>query len=467
MADKYLIHGATYNGDGTTSAEAASNGAPGAWNNIGILTGTAVGFGSLDAGDVVYIRSKTSGGADITVTMTSANLTWNNGTPTLTAPITWILDNGEVWSGIDGTLKFTCAVVTYVVTVAANNHIISKTQDRLVFENTANNASTANVISVGRDAVIENALFDTSGKGGGRPTRLLVSGVLINPHIKLGVSNHTDSWIYTGIDSFALLINPNIETLSTTATCPLFSVGADNGGLRFIGGKLTGLGAEAGFPLFVAVNNANSARYQLIGFQYPNAITIPDPSTGYTINAELYGIDGKQGSLLYDSWGWASSRNDDNPPVLNAVLPDSAATKWAWRVYPVNASMARQVTLPVAKTYTAAAAAKTVTLEFLKSTSYSGLDTSNLWIDVSYIDNTTGLPASVSSRESAGAALDTSTAAWTSVTWGLVNFTKHKFSVTTPTSIKQDTPVIVTLRGTKGAVGISDILFVCPDVQLS
>lgn len=64
MANKYLIHGATYCGDGTASNEAASAGAVGAWNDINVLEGTAPAQGSLAAGDVVYIRSKTSAGRD-------------------------------------------------------------------------------------------------------------------------------------------------------------------------------------------------------------------------------------------------------------------------------------------------------------------------------------------------------------------------------------------------------------------
>ena len=43
MANKYLIHGATYCGDGTASNEAASAGAAGAWNDINVFEGAATG----------------------------------------------------------------------------------------------------------------------------------------------------------------------------------------------------------------------------------------------------------------------------------------------------------------------------------------------------------------------------------------------------------------------------------------
>ena len=42
MPNKYIIHGATYNGNGTSSAEATSNGGVGAWNNINVFEGPAV-----------------------------------------------------------------------------------------------------------------------------------------------------------------------------------------------------------------------------------------------------------------------------------------------------------------------------------------------------------------------------------------------------------------------------------------
>lgn len=69
MANKYIIHGATFNGDGTSSAEATSNGGVGAWNTITYFEGTAPAYGTLAAGDVVYIRSKDAGGSNITRTL--------------------------------------------------------------------------------------------------------------------------------------------------------------------------------------------------------------------------------------------------------------------------------------------------------------------------------------------------------------------------------------------------------------
>ena len=108
MANKYIIHGATYCGDGTSSAVASSNGGVGAWNDINVFEGTAPAYGTAPAaGDVVYIRSKTSAGADITRTL-AATATLGSASATLASPITWVLDNGSVWSGVELKLTYNC-----------------------------------------------------------------------------------------------------------------------------------------------------------------------------------------------------------------------------------------------------------------------------------------------------------------------------------------------------------------------
>ena len=88
MANKYIIHGATYCGDGTASNEAASAGAVGAWNDINVFEGTAPAYGTAPAaGDTVYIRSKTRAGADISRTL-AANISLGSSVATSAAWVT-------------------------------------------------------------------------------------------------------------------------------------------------------------------------------------------------------------------------------------------------------------------------------------------------------------------------------------------------------------------------------------------
>ena len=106
MANKYIIEGAAFNGDGTSPAEATSNGGVGAWNTISYFEGATPAYGSIGAGDTVYIRSKTAAGANITRTW-STSVSYGSANATISAPIYWILDAGNVWPGISGTLTYT------------------------------------------------------------------------------------------------------------------------------------------------------------------------------------------------------------------------------------------------------------------------------------------------------------------------------------------------------------------------
>ena len=88
MANKYLIHGATYCGDGTASNEAASAGAAGAWNDINVFEGSAPAYGALAAGDTVFIRSKDVSGNNLVRTL-SATATLGSAAATSSAWVTW------------------------------------------------------------------------------------------------------------------------------------------------------------------------------------------------------------------------------------------------------------------------------------------------------------------------------------------------------------------------------------------
>jgi hypothetical protein len=173
-------------------------------------------------------------------------------------------------------------------------------------------------------------------------------------------------------------------------------------------------------------------------------------------------------------WGLISSRADNSPPTLNAVLPDSANTPWSYLVYPkgitsqYNLNSGNYPTLPISKVYTSAAAQKKVTLEFLLSTTVANANKKTVWMDVVYIDNSDGLPRCLTTQIFTGTdALDTSSANWSATTWGAKSFNKRKLEVTTPGSIKQDTAVHVLFHYGVAAPNASDIAFVCPDLQLS
>ena len=93
MPNKYIIHGATYNGNGTSSAEATADGGVGAWNSLNVFDAIGApnyGGGSLVAGDTVFIRSKDASGNDLTRTL-SATATLGSAAATSSAWVTWVL----------------------------------------------------------------------------------------------------------------------------------------------------------------------------------------------------------------------------------------------------------------------------------------------------------------------------------------------------------------------------------------
>lgn len=469
MADKYLIHGATYCGDGTANNEAASAGAAGAWNNINVLTGTAPAQGSLAAGDVVYIRSKTSAGADIDITLGAAS---NLGSTKATqaAPITWILDDGTEWSGVSGALTITqgTSATAYTLTFKAWNRIISRAQDAFVIKSllTANAACGVNLETGHMDGV----MFESSASVGTSARHVLVPQVgveitLKNTHIKNGGRSSTTGILnYTVNNGRVVLVNPDIELLEVS-TEPLFSSSSSNTSMSILGGRIRGAGATSGVPLFYG---GSSIQAVVVGLDYPKTMSLTNSQQGVVGPVTLFGADGGFGSSVIHRGGTVDSRQDGNYPYLTAAYPDSAATGWSWKLYPKYAEFTEPLYVDAAKAYTAAADTKTVTAELLVSDTITGLDSYNLWIDGYYIDDTTGDTVGFSTQpEVTGSAIATSTAAWSSTAYGSVSLLKRKITFTTPTSIKQDTVVCVRLTSTYRSLSADDILFFCPDIQLS
>lgn len=478
MANKYLIHGATYCGDGTASNEAASAGAAGAWNDINVLEGTAPAYGVPAAGDVVYIRSKTSGGSDITrVLGTDTATTVTLGLVTTTSPVTWVVDAGTVWSGINGTLKYQSTVGGRSVTLRANNIFKAETQDKFAIQSTV--ASPANTAFLYVYGHLINALVDATAKTDayGLYFNLYSGAVLESPHIKWGNIGGSQYGqvikLLVGQDK-ALVINPNIELLGSVQDGAVFWV--DNGSsgapqLLVIGGEISGSGAASGSNL-VKFNNVTqyAGVFRSVGLVVPRSMNTVMKVSGQgqvgNSVAEIINADSLMGCTVEHGWGFVTSRTDNNPPVLQATLPDSAGTKWSFRIYPQYASYAKPMHVSSSQLYTDTPAAKTITLEILVANTFTGstdLTKSNTWMTVEYVDDTTGDQVHLSTQDFAGGSLDASTADWSATVWGSVTLVKKKIAITTPSAIKQNTAITVTLHGKVASVNTDDILFVDPD----
>jgi len=374
MADKFIIHGATYNGDGTTSSEAASAGAAGAWNNVEVIIGTAVGYGSLDAGDVVYIRSKSSAGADLTITTGTAK---NVGKASLTGTqqVRWILDNGTVWSGIDGTLTLTLSAnVTY--TILAGNILEAKTQDAIAFTGWASNPNGL-MFKLSKGSSCIKTLFDnTANTSNGAYFNF--EGWLYEPHIKLGYRT-SYGIVCVANGQAAYLVNPNIELTLSAEKDPVFSSGGTGTRVVCYGGKISGSGAVSDVP--VAANpTTNNGDILLYGMNYPYAMQLTTLSWNVaSLNTFIaIGSDGALGSTMDSYVGRIDSRRDGNYPTCNATLPDSVGTAWSFLLSPRNAQPYAPMTLPISKLYSSADATKTITLELLVGDAFTEINKSNL-----------------------------------------------------------------------------------------
>jgi len=464
MANKYIIHGATYNGDGTSSAQAASNGGVGAWNTITIFEGSTPAYGSLAAGDIVYIRSKTSAGADITRTQAAA-VSIGSASATSANWITWILDAGTVWSGIDGNLTYSSP--GYQLYVRPYNHIRCDRQYALSQVSNAGDTGNSTMFLMGNDSHTDGILLNWGGVTSGHGPHLKFEGRGILRNWKVRSVYHYNGLIQWEPYSYGVAINPEIELLSAAETDAIFSSGSYGARLDVIGGRIYGAGAAETTCLFDGTWNVLGT-INLIGVDVPRAVPGLRGLVGQVQGGGITGVgmDGGAGAIYVQRWGSASSRNDGNFPTLNAFLPNSQSTPWSWWIYPSEATPGAPAQMSTMRLYTDEPATATVTLELLVSNSFTAVTKNLFWIDISYTDNATGLKKSVSTWAPAGS-LSTSTATWSNSSYGPISLSKFKISAALPTSIKKDTVVTVTLSCAAKATSSSHIIFMCPDVVLS
>lgn len=483
MANKYIRHGETYCGDGTSSDAATSNGGVGAWNNINVFEGSAPAYGSLVVGDVVYIRSKDASGADMVFTKSSGTVTYlGQASATANNPTSWILDDGTVWPGINGILKYTTATNVNKISFRANNFFKSS-QNNIRFATTQTTGSP-NDGSMWLDVfgVVDGLHFDTSVYTNTSP-RISVGfgdgGTLINPIFKLGAMHtSTDAaWSFFTISDRGdiFLINPDIELTSTSVSgAGLFGIRTSYGrNTTVYGGRVYGIGSlVTNQPLCSVAANSTAGMIKCVGLQFPRSMKVSTsriPSSGASSSPgtfiEIIGCDDGLGGHHEACWGWMTSRTDNNPPYLSALSLDSASTPWAWRVYPGYANMQSPMQIPTTKMYTGATGVKTVSLEVLIADTMLAAGSeiatkSSLWMTVSYTDSS-GIPRSENTRGFGN--LDASTAPWSATVWGMISLVKKKLSVTTQYAIKQDSVITVTLFGYAKSASVDDILFVDPD----
>jgi len=468
MANKYIIHGATYNGDGTSSAEATSDGGVGAWNTLNYFdAGGTPAYGTISTGDVIYIRSKDAANSNITRSVTANH---NLGQSGLT--LTWVIDNGTVWSGVDGTITYERSN-NYITSILANNTVINKTKNALILKDTRTSYSgTYNILAVYGKLV--GAFIDCSAKiSGNNAARIqqYVGGLISSLYILYGHIGNQGSVITFSGNGFYKVVDPEIEILASTATAEiiLFDYVSGSGLLEVDGGWAKGDGIDQNIVL-TRGHNASAVSIFIYKFKYPRIVkTLLDSqtfSTSYKVLIKALDCDDELGSSYANNAGIYTSRTDNNPPVLNVTLPTDAGTGWSWRCYPKAASDLIPLSVECPKFFNDTSAAKTITLNFLLADTFSGINTDNCWLDLFYVDATTGYDVLVSSKDIAAGSLSSSTATWSAVTWGMISFDKYQISLATPTAIKKGSIIKAIFNFSAASVTSNDILFVDPDFAI-
>lgn len=470
MANKYLIHGATYCGDGTTSAEAASAGAAGAWNNINVFEGTAPAYGSLAAGDTVYIRSKTGAGADADVVITAgASKTLGSSAATTSAWVTWVIDGGMIWSGVNGKVQYDFPS-TYTCTLRSYNYYRAEVEDKFVIRESNSSSDYKKICTFPSYCRTDNLFVDCSSNGhstGNYMTFGEFENIHKNLHLKW--AKHYAAPIGLNQWSNVLLINPSIELTVSDTQAAVFAQGDYGSAITVIGGRLFGTGATTGNSVTAVNSVGRGGKMKFVGFEIPKTMTMVKatiPTSG-PWQVDCVGLDAYAGGYLCEAWGEMSSREDKYYPTRTAFLPDSTETPWSWWVYPSNAGLQNQMRVPLGTLYIDTDAAKTLTAYLLLADTVTTANKGTMWIEVIYTDASTGLPVSASSRDFANSALDSSTVTWSARTYGETGLSKKQIAVTTPTSIKQDSLVHVVLCGTWKSASANDFFVLCPDIGLS
>ena len=473
MANKYIIHGATYCGDGTSPAQATSDGGVGAWNNINVFTATAPAKGALVAGDSVFIQSKTAAGADLVITL-SANTNIGSSAATVGAPIIWNIDDGKVWPGVSGMMTVT-APSHYICTVLNNNVINAALPSNLTFTTsmaTWGPGYDVNLVAF-MTCVTRNLTIDMTAIAANNMGSIGVNGPSTHYGLNIvGSKNRAPQGLfeYLGWVANITLYDPKIEILTTNASTPLFG-NAQYGGncARVFGGEIFGPGATDDVPFFQN-GQSGTGGSGLWGTRFPRGMVLSNPALmAYDIaHFSAIGADGVHGAMFFDFRCRYDSRSDGYYPTREARLETSDAQPWSYKVFAHRASRSAPANIALSKLHSLPPAAKTVTLELLWPETLAAPRRDVLSMELSYTDAASGERRRLSTFDPAGGVVESSAATWSALSYGPVAFNRYRLRLTTPTAVKQDTEIFATLHiGVSGVSQVNDILFVDPDITVT
>jgi len=478
MADYYIDVSQAFNGDGTSSAAASVDGGVGAANSfIEVSTGVHATIGVLAGGDNVYIRTA-DGSGDLSETLTAT--TTVNTTASDASRVTFIFDKGVKWaeSGVF-ILVFGTAATPRTFTWDRGVDVDADGANHRLKLKTVNTGNSNNWCKFVGQSDYSGVEVDFTGGG-------LVYGGSWN------VSSETTNNFYnfkftttvmrTNFGGYAALgstgnscvVNhTDMEIDYTTNVSSIADVIFDTFGYRGVlninGLKITN--AIAGMLVVKAgsgnaahtVNISNINRLSNYGAIFNK--TILDVSKSNLTKYSALGGENLYDYEVFNDYCMVDFVDNDSFPFLNATLPDGRG--WSLRVDPLRASLNHVAkTPPVRKLYNAASSIRTIDLELQLLATETEYDTSNLWIDVTYVDDVTGVVKFISSKAIIGLSLASGSSGWSANTFGVDSYTPLKLAITTPTSVKKDSYITAVLCSNLSKPDDS-YMFYCPDVVIT
>lgn len=458
MANKYVSHGNTYCGDGTTSDAASVDGGVGAWNNLRDVARKVPAYGSVDDGDVIYVRTLLNGSA---ITLSYAETLAFSAGGSSSAPITYIFDDGTIW-GESGVIEWTCNG-NYPYSIGNYLQIYGGKRIKFIMNHNSATGSLNNLTI----SYVEGLIVYYTNTG---------SGINLKFQTNLGMYDNCEFYVRGTYSNGTPIFNtPNygsqhlINCLFDFTSCQsevVFPGGGTYGSFtRVIGGKV--------------IPTTPTQRLGNYTSSYGSGLMI----TGLDFPKEmLYYVGGSDGSKTFLSEFMASNMPSrpfdfyrqlgngvvdyiygDNYPYYNAILPDGNETGWSFRV---TGGSAAKIPLPlplpiIQKWYNQASAQKYLKIEFLVNSAFPLPELGHLRVAFSYI-NSDGEQKSCAAYKA-----ESSTAAWSATVYGAQTYTKYKLVAQTPDAIKQNTMITAQVLVGYPPTNVGDFMFVDPDIGIS
>ena len=466
MTTYYCIHGATNNGDGTTSAEAGSLGGVGAFNNAKTcLLGTEAG---LTAPPYTIIYKTNHNATDITVTQTGdATFGYGVGYPNR---VTNIFDDGTTWAGESGQFTFQFnSSGTLTSTDGTTDDLLNNYVCDLIalapygFALAVNYSSSSTRVHEYHDGILKNIylmklLVPASND------RMAVS--FMRRHQPILVNCIRDVNATTGARYISQLASHNSPPSRVTIdglTLNMIQSGASTLDATLLSSSITQYGPAAKNVNIVGdTTNPWILGCDVDGITLPSVIDLTIEGDVYKMKtvgaADTYNFINNYFGVITS---WSAGLNY---PYLEATLPDGS-TPWVIKVdTSAMVSGTSNRIFDYSQIYDLASGVKTLTSEVLIPNSFSSPTGLEWWAVFSYQD-TNGDRKTLDTLSID--ALTSSVASWSVSSYAGVSYLKYKFEVTTPTAVAQNTEIVVTLYTTVKQVLTNNFYFVDPELRIS